>query len=751
MATESKIKEDSVAVPVAQGDLDAVSNGTFYNPHEVLGGHLGPDEHEDVVTIRVLRPLAKSVTIITENARTQAVHEHNGVFMALIPAIKTDDGFGVPDYRISTEYEDGSTVVSDDPYRYLPTIGDLDMYLFGEGRHERLWEALGARVLRYDDPLGSNDGVKGEQLVGTAFTVWAPNAHAVRVVGDFNGWNGRTHAMRELGSSGVWELFIPGVETGTIYKYEILNANNEWVMKADPMERSHEIPPRTGSIVVDSVHAWHDENWMDQRAKTDPHNGPVSIYEVHASSWRKDVKNYRELADKLVPYVQKEGFTHVEFMPLAEHPFSGSWGYQVTGYYAIDSRLGGPDDFKYLVEKMHEAGIGVIMDWVPAHFPKDAHGLADFDGTPTFEYADPRLGEHPDWGTKVFDYGKAEVRNFLIANALFWIEHFHVDGLRVDAVASMLYLDYGKQDGQWVANKYGGNENLEAIDFFKHLNSVVLGRNKGAVMIAEESTAWPKVTGSPEDDGLGFSLKWNMGWMHDFTEYMKLDPYFRKNAHHMMTFAMQYAYSENYILVLSHDEVVHLKCSMINKMPGLGFDKFANLKAGYAFMMGHPGKKLLFMGQEFAQLREWSEKREIDWFLLAEPEHRDIQNWYRDLLHLYKNNKALYEMDNDPAGFEWINADDIFRSIYSFVRHSKNKEKNLLFVCNFTPVEREDYRVGVPTRKTLKLVLNSDEEKYGGKGEKRPLTYKPVKKECDGQAYSIAYPLPAYGVAVFEY
>ena len=392
MATESKIKEDSVAVPVAQGDLDAVSNGTFYNPHEVLGGHLGPDEHEDVVTIRVLRPLAKSVTIITENARTQAVHEHNGVFMALIPAIKTDDGFGVPDYRISTEYEDGSTMVSDDPYRYLPTIGDLDMYLFGEGRHERLWEALGARVLRYDDPLGSNDGVKGEQLVGTAFTVWAPNAHAVRVVGDFNGWNGRTHAMRELGSSGVWELFIPGVETGTVYKYEILNANNEWVMKADPMERSHEIPPRTGSIVVDSVHAWHDENWMDQRAKTDPHNGPVSIYEVHASSWRKDVKNYRELADKLVPYVQKEGFTHVEFMPLAEHPFSGSWGYQVTGYYAIDSRLGGPDDFKYLVEKMHEAGIGVIMDWVPAHFPKDAFALGRFDGTPLYEDPDPTRG-----------------------------------------------------------------------------------------------------------------------------------------------------------------------------------------------------------------------------------------------------------------------------------------------------------------------------------------------------------------------
>ena len=404
-----------------------------------------------------------------------------------------------------------------------------------------------------------------------------------------------------------------------------------------------------------------------------------------------------------------------------------------------------------MINYLHRNKIGVILDWVPAHFPRDAHGLADFDGTPTFEYADPKKGEHPDWGTKIFDYGKPEVQNFLIANALFWIEHYHVDGLRVDAVASMLYLDYGKQDGQWIANKYGGNENLEAIAFFKHLNSVVLGRNQGCVMIAEESTAWPKVTGAPEDDGLGFSLKWNMGWMHDFTEYMKLDPLFRKNAHHMMTFAMSYAYSENYILVLSHDEVVHLKCSMINKMPGEGFDKFANLKAGYAFMMGHPGKKLLFMGQEFAQLREWSEERELDWFLLSEPPHQQLQAWYRDLLHLYKKNRAMYELDTAPEGFEWINANDGFRSIFSFVRHSKDGKKNLLFVCNFTPVERPDYCVGVPRRKQYKLILNSDDIKYGGKGEVRPEIYKAVKKECDGRKYSFAYPLPAYGVAVFEF
>ena len=445
------------------------------------------------------------------------------------------------------------------------------------------------------------------------------------------------------------------------------------------------------------------------------------------------------------------GYTHVELMGIAEHPYDGSWGYQVTGYYAPTSRYGTPQDFAYMINYLHRNGIGVILDWVPAHFPKDAHGLADFDGTPIFEYADPRKGEHPDWGTKIFDYGKPEVQNFLIANALFWIEHYHVDGLRVDAVASMLYLDYGKQDGQWIPNKYGGNQNLEAIAFFKHLNSVVLGRNYGTMMIAEESTAWPKVTGAPEDDGLGFSLKWNMGWMHDFIEYMKLDPLFRKGAHYQMTFSMEYAYSENYILVLSHDEVVHLKCSMLNKMPGLGFDKFANLKVGYAFMMGHPGKKLLFMGQEFAQLREWSEERELDWYLLAEDSHQQIQNWYKDLLHLYKKNRAMYELDADPKGFEWINKDDTFRSIFSFVRHSKDNKKNLLFVCNFTPMERPDYRVGVPRRKQFKLVLDSDNPRYGGKGIERPQIYHPVKEECDGRKYSFAYPLQPYGVAIFEF
>ena len=625
-------------------------------------------------------------------------------------------------------------------------IGELDHYLFGQGNHYEIYKKLGAHEV--------TAGKKG-----VYFAVWAPHAKSVSVIGEFNGWDAAADRMERQEPLGIYTVFVPEAKDGQMYKYCIETQSGELIYKADPFANYAELRPGTASRITDISHLkWTDDRWMESRKKWDNKENPLSIYEVHMGSWmrhpgREDegFYTYREFAEAITKYVKKMGYTHVELMGIAEHPFDGSWGYQVTGYFAPTSRYGTPEDFAYMINYLHRNRIGVILDWVPAHFPKDAHGLADFDGTPTFEYADPRKGEHPDWGTKIFDYEKPQVRNFLIANALFWIEHFHVDGLRVDAVASMLYLDYGKQDGQWVPNKYGGNQNLEAIEFFKHLNSVVLGRNPGTMMIAEESTAWPKVTGNPEDDGLGFSLKWNMGWMHDFTEYMKLDPYFRKNAHHMMTISMEYAYSENYILVLSHDEVVHLKCSMLNKMPGEGFDKYANLKAAYAFMTGHPGKKLLFMGQEFAQLREWSEERELDWFLLSEEPHQQIQNWYRDLLHLYKKNPALYELDNDPAGFEWINKDDIFRSIFSFVRHSKGKKKNLLFVCNFTPVAREDYRVGVPTKRQCKLVLNSDEKEYGGSGEKRTEIYKPVKKECDGQKYSFAYPLPAYGVAVFEY
>ena len=594
---------------------------------------------------------------------------------------------------------------------------------------------------------------------GTYFAVWAPHAKSVSVIGEFNNWDSKACPMERNDPLGIYTAFVPEAKKGDLYKFCIETFSGSFIDKADPFANSAEMRPGTASRITDiSNLKWSDGKWMEHRKTWDHHKEPMAIYEAHIGSWKRhpgeDYKGfytYREFAHEAVSYLKEMGYTHIELMGIAEYPFDGSWGYQVTGYFAPTARYGTPEDFAYMINYFHKNKIGVILDWVPAHFPRDAHGLADFDGTPVFEYADPRRGEHPAWGTKVFDYGKKEVKNFLISNALFWVEHFHIDGLRVDAVASMLYLDYGRQDGQWVANKYGGNQNLEAIEFFRHMNSVVLRRNPGVVTIAEESTAWPMVTGKPKDGGLGFSMKWNMGWMHDFTEYMKLDPYFRKGAHNLMTFASSYAYSENYILVLSHDEVVHLKCSMLNKMPGLGFDKFANLKVGYAFMMGHPGKKLLFMGQEFAQLREWSEARELDWYLLKEEEHQAIQNFYKDLLHLYRKNKALYEEDCSPEGFEWVNADDGYRSVYSFIRHSKDNKKNLLFVCNFTPMEWEDYRVGVSRRKQYKLILNSDEPQYGGKGEERPKVYKPEKQECDGRPYSIPYKLPPYGVAVFEF
>ncbi len=625
-------------------------------------------------------------------------------------------------------------------------IGELDQYLLGQGNHYEIYKKLGAHLVE--------DGDKK----GTYFAVWAPNAQKVSVIGEFNDWDLTADVMERNDPVGIYTCFVEGAKENEMYKFCIETKKGELLYKADPYANYAELRPGTASRITDiSKIKWTDKAWMDQRLKWDHKEKPMSIYEVHIGSWRKHPEgedgfyNYREFAKEIVKYVHDMGYTHIELMGIAEHPFDGSWGYQVTGYFAPTSRYGTPEDFAWMINYLHKNKIGVILDWVPAHFPKDAHGLADFDGVPEYEYADPRMGEHPDWGTKIFDFGKNEVKNFLISNALFWIEHFHIDGLRVDAVASILYLDYGKKDGEWVPNEFGGNKNLQAVEFFKHLNSVVLGRNPGAVMIAEESTAWPKVTGEVEDDGLGFSLKWNMGWMHDFTEYMKLDPLFRKGAHYNMTFAMSYAYSEKYILVLSHDEVVHLKCSMINKMPGLGWEKFENLKAAYAFMMGHSGKKLLFMGQDFAQLREWSEKRELDWYLLAEKEHQQMQSWVRDLLHLYRRRKAFYEQDNTWEGFEWINADDRDRSIYSFVRHAKGGRQNLLFVISFTPVARDDYRVGVPKRKQYRLILNSDEEKYGGTGKKRPAVYKAEKSECDGRPYSFAYPLPAYGVAIFEF
>ena len=627
-------------------------------------------------------------------------------------------------------------------------VSELDQYLFGQGTHYEIYKKLGAHLVE-------KDGISG-----VYFAVWAPKAVSVSVVGEFNGWRPQANPMVREEPLGIYTCFVENAKKDELYKYCIETIHGDVIYKADPYANAAELRPGTASKITDiSSIKWTDSAWMEARENWDHRKNPVSVYEAHIGSWMKHpgreedaaFYTYREFAKAATKYMKEMGYTHIELMGIAEHPFDGSWGYQVTGYYAPTSRYGTPEDFAYMINYFHRNKIGVILDWVPAHFPRDAHGLANFDGTPTYEYADPKKGEHPDWGTKIFDYGKSEVQNFLIANALFWVEHFHVDGLRVDAVASMLYLDYGKEDGQWIANKYGGNQNLEAIDFFKHMNSVVLGKHPGVMMIAEESTAWPKVTGRPEDDGLGFSLKCNMGWMHDFTEYMKLDPYFRKGAHYNMTFAMSYAYSENYILVLSHDEVVHLKCSMLNKMPGLGFDKFANLKVAYAFMMGHSGKKLLFMGQDFAQLQEWSEARELDWYLLAEEPHQQLQSFTKALLHLYKKNKALYECDTEPCGFEWINADDRDRSIYSFMRHSADHKKNLLFVCNFTPVARPDYRVGVPRGKQYRLVLNSDDVQYGGTGAERPQVYKAVKQECDGRPYSFGYDLPAYGVAVFEF
>lgn len=629
----------------------------------------------------------------------------------------------------------------------LGVIGELDRYLFGEGRHYQLYHKLGAHPYTY----------RGQD--GYYFAVWAPHAAAVSLVGDFNAWNPDATPMKPVADSGIYELFVPGLGVGQLYKFAITTHTGTILFKADPYAFSAEYRPGTASVTADiRGFKWNDSKWMESRAGTDPVKAPISIYEVHLGSWKKKNRpekdgyyTYMEAAHELADYVLEMGYTHVELMGIAEHPYDGSWGYQVTGYFAPTSRYGTPAEFMYFVNYLHKKGIGVILDWVPAHFPKDAHGLADFDGQALYEYADPRKGEHPDWGTKVFDYAKNEVSNFLIANALYWLDEYHIDGLRVDAVASMLYLDYGRQDGQWVPNKYGDNKNLEAIEFFKHLNSVIRGRKDGAIIIAEESTAWPKVTKSPEEDGLGFTFKWNMGWMHDFLEYMKLDPYFRKFNHNKMTFGITYCTSENFILVLSHDEVVHLKCSMINKMPGEYEDKFANLKVGYTFMLGHPGKKLLFMGQDFGQLREWSEARELDWYLLAEPEHQALQNFYRDLLHLYTHNKAMYEQDTCMEGFEWVNADDSSRSIYSFIRHSKGAKKNLLFVCNFTPIERPEYRVGVPRGKQYRLVLNSDELQYGGSGKARPAVYKAKKQECDGRPYSFGYDLPPYGVAVFEF
>ncbi len=618
-------------------------------------------------------------------------------------------------------------------------LTDTDKYLFGKGTHYEIYEKLGAHITEAD-------GRKG-----VYFAVWAPNAAGICVVGDFNNWCGDNYEMRRHDDSGIFELFTENAHEGSLYKYLIYTKDGRMLYKADPYATYSQRRPDNASIVYDiNRYQWNDGQWLAEEEKVAPTKKPMAIYEVHLGSWKKKddgtpegFLNYRESAVQLVDYMKYMGYTHIELMGIAEHPFDGSWGYQVTGYFAPTSRYGTPEDFMYFVDYLHQNGIGVILDWVPAHFPKDEHGLANFDGTPTYEYADSRKGEHPDWGTKIFDYGRTQVISFLISNALYWVEKFHVDGLRVDAVASMLYLDYGRNQGQWVPNKYGGNGNLEAMDFFRHLNSVMRSRNPRAITIAEESTAWPGITASEEEGGLGFSFKWNMGWMHDFLEYMKLDPYFRSNNHNKMTFAMTYAYSENFILVLSHDEVVHLKCSMINKMPGEYEDKFANLKVGYTFMMGHPGKKLLFMGQDFGQWAEWSEAKSLDWHLTNENMHRDLQKYVKSLLSIYNRYKACYELDQDPEGFEWMDPDDNTRSIYSFVRKTMDGRDSILYVCNFTPVARPDFRVGVPCPGRYTLLLNEKCEEG--------TEYIAEKIPTDRMEYSIPLPLAPYGTAIIKF
>lgn len=627
------------------------------------------------------------------------------------------------------------------------SISEMDQYLFSQGTHYDIYKKLGAH-------FSEEKGVKG-----VFFAVWAPHAAAVHVIGEFNGWNEESHPMKKEGPGGIHSLFVPGVQENTLYKFLITTEKGEKLYKADPFANYAEMRPGNASKITSlKGFAWEDEKWEENRDKLNVFEQPIAIYECHIGSWMKHPDgtedgfyNYREFADRLVEYLKEMRYTHVELMGIAEHPFDGSWGYQVTGYYAPTSRYGTPKDFMYLVNRLHKIGVGVILDWVPAHFATDAFGLGCFDGTCIFEDPDPRKGEHPEWGTKIFNYGKTEVKNFLIANVLFWLREFHIDGVRVDAVASMLYLDYGKKDGEWCPNKFGGNKNLEAIEFFKHLNSVVRGTYPGFLTIAEESTAWPKVTGDIEDGGLGFTFKWNMGWMHDFCEYMKLDPYFRKDNHYAMTFAMTYNESENYILPLSHDEVVHLKCSMVNKMPGYHVDKYANLRVGYTYMFGHSGKKLLFMGQDFGQEREWSEARELDWFLLQEPLNRGMKEFMGELLKMYRKYPCLYTIDNSWKGFEWMNADDKDRSTYTFVRRTKDGRNNLLFVLNMTPMTWENYQISVPAKKKYKLVLNSNEERFGGNGHRIPEVVEAKAKPLCGRKYSISIDLAPYTAAVFVF
>jgi 1,4-alpha-glucan branching enzyme len=690
-----------VTVKVPVEELEQIIRGEHGEPHAVLGPH----PHEGGVTVRVLKPLARRVEVLHKGGPTALTHEHGGIWVGELP------GTTVPDYRLAVTY-DRITHEVDDPYRFLPTLGQVDLHLINEGRHEQLWEVLGARVHHYETPLG-------DTVSGTSFAVWAPKARGVRVKGDFNSWDGREHPMRQLGTSGVWELFVPGIGDGTTYKYWIFGADGRWQEKADPLAFHAEVAPATSSRVFESAHEWGDDAWMAARAEKEPVESAMSIYEMHLGSWKRHPGgafwSYDEIADDLVPYLSDLGFTHVELMPVMQHPFGGSWGYHVTSYFAPDSRFGDPDGFRRLVDRLHQAGIGVILDWVPGHFATDPWALAKFDGGPLYEDPNPQRGWHEEWGSHIFDFGRHEVRNFLYANAVYWLEEFHADGLRVDGVASMLYLDYARDEGKWTPNKYGGRENLEAVQFLQEMNATVYKRVPGIVTIAEESTSWPQVTGPTSGGGLGFGFKWNMGWMHDTLDYLSREPVHRAYHHGDMTFSLVYAFTENFVLPLSHDEVVHGKGSLIRKMPGDRWQQLATLRAYLAFMWAHPGKQLIFMGIEIGQESEWAESRELDWWLLDHPEHRGVHAAVRDLNAAYRASPAFWRRDASPEGFTWIDANDAHRNVFAFVRHAPDAA-DVVSVTNFAAIPHDHYRLGLPAEGEWREILNTDAEIYGGSG-----------------------------------
>ncbi|MFC5178458.1 1,4-alpha-glucan branching protein GlgB [Nocardioides taihuensis] len=720
----------SAIAPVDRGELDLVVRGEHGHPHAVLGPH----PHDGGVTFRVLKPLADSVAVVWDDHEVELAHEHEGIWVG------AEDLTDVPGYRLRVTY-DGAAHEVEDPYRFLPTLGDMDLHLINEGRHERLWDVLGARVHHYRGPLG-------DTVDGTSFAVWAPSARGVRVKGDFNSWDGREHPMRQLGRSGVWELFVPGAGSGTAYKFAILGADGQWREKADPMAYFAEVPPQTASKVFESSYTWGDEAWMTERPQRRPVSEAMSVYELHLASWKRhpggDLWTWEQLADELPRYVADLGFTHVELMPVMQHPFGGSWGYHVTSYFAPDARFGDPDGFRLLVDRLHQAGIGVILDWVPGHFATDEWALARFDGTPLYEDPNPQRGWHKEWGSHIFNFGRHEVRNFLYANALFWLEEFHADGLRVDGVASMLYLDYARPEGEWTPNKFGGRENLEAVQFLQEMNATVYKRVPGITTIAEESTSWPGVTGPTSGGGLGFGFKWNMGWMHDTLGYLKRDPVHRAYHHHELTFALTYAWSENYVLPISHDEVVHGKGSLLRKMPGDRWQQLANLRAFLAFMWAHPGKQLLFMGAEIGQESEWAESRELDWWLLDHPEHRGVQSLVRDLNRVYRDSPALWTHDHEPAGFSWIDANDAGRNVFSFVRRGGADDPELVCVANFSATPH-DVRLGLPRAGTWTEVLNTDAEAYTGSGVGNLGAVKAADDPAQGQPASARIALPPLG------